>query len=564
MKTMKTTFILCLAMLFNCLAYGKTTEISFFIKKKTPWQSLMSVMHSHGMDTTNLNVLSYIPLTDIEEISPDLAKTYRVSKPIKYYDAEMLGTIITDYMIVKYGNRNKEKYDYYKNRFNPDFDVSDYETFVSTYPNSRYADELKSKALCLEEQFSWIRNNTYEKSQEIFRKYEDNLCLYIGYVSIANDNMAYRRTIEDWEQLQMQLAYTDRLDCAAYYTFMDSHFRHLQGFYKMISDSISQCQQRQQQKAWLEACIEHTVDGYENYLLLYPYSQEANEAKRRIEDITAWQQAVSENTHESYSYYYNEFPSGDSVNVAGERMKIMEEPAWQKAQKQNTIASYESFLNQYPNGYYSNLALNQQLELEIKKFNCKKGGAITKMELIGVCSQQAYSWLCFGNVGKDYDINILLQGSTPVKVALKPGQSHWARVKNGQYKIYVTSSNGSEWEENGHGSLNVEDGVYAQSWYSYAYNTLFPTITIINKEAFIDQLALNNFSEAAYNRAQLEVNKLSEKDMDSKRKVLRNVTRQKLEEANNQIEYEKIIRETEDDENVNLMLKNILFWIHYQ
>ena len=561
MKTMKTTFILCMSILFCGRSYGNPTDILCF-NKKDPWKSLMSVVYAHGMDTTGLNVLSVFSLTDIKEISPDLAKTYRVNEPIQYNHAEMLGTVITDYMKSRYGNRNGEKYDYYKNRFNPTFSESDYVAFVSNYPRSRYADELKSKALCLDQYGRWLFNKTNEESYETYRKYGVSRCPYPGFVSIAENNNSYRKTLEDWDQLQMELASIGWSDCEAYYTFKDSHTAHLTSFYWAIPDSIFQCEQRQQQRAWREACRMHTVEGYQNYLQHYPNTQETNEAQRRIEDITAWQRAVAENTHESYSYYYNEFLFGDSVNVAGERLRIMEESAWQKAQKRNTIASYESFVKQYPDGYYYNLALNRQLELELKKFNPKKGGAITKMELGGVSSQQAYSLLCFGNVGKDYDITVSLLGNTPVKAVLKPGQSHWARVRNGQYKIYVTSSNGSEWKENGHGNITLEDGLYAMTWYSYSYVSFIPIV--VDSESFIDKSAEARISGEIEKRAQLEIDKLMKQDVSIKRKIVRNVARQKLEESNNRNEYEKIYKETEDDENVDLVLKYFLLWLYYQ
>lgn len=560
MKTIKTAFILCVSMLFCVSSYGKTTAISCF-NKKDPWKSLMSVMYAHGKDTTGLNVLSVFSLKDIKEITPDLAKAYRVSEPIQYDEAQNLGTVITDYMKAKYGDRTGEKYYYYKNRFNPDYSEADYKAFVLIYPRSRYADELKSKALCLDQCGRWFSNTTNEESYETYREYGVSHCPYPGFVSIADNNNSYRKTLEDWDQLQKELASTGWSDCEAYYTFWDSHYASLSSFYWAIPDSISQCEQRQQQKAWREACRMHTVEGYQNYLQHYPDAQETKEVERRIEDITAWQRAVAENTHESYSRYYNEFLDGDSVNVAGERLRIMEEAAWQKAQKKNSIASYEGFVKQYPDGYYSNLALNRQLELEIKKFNPKKGGAITKMELMGVSSQPSYSLLCFGNVGKNYDITVSLLGSTPVKVVLKPGQSHWARVKNGQYKIYVTSSNGSEWNESGHGCITVEDGLYAMSWYSFTYKTYTYMAVVINDQSFIDKLAEARISREIENRAQLEVDKLMKQDVSMIRKIIRNVARQKLEAENNQKEYEKICRDTEDDENVYLMLKYFLLWL---
>lgn len=551
MKTFTKSIILCLAVLFCGSAYAETTKTTCFNKQKDPWRSLMSVMYSHGIDTTGLDVTSVMSLTDIALVNSDLAKAYRVSEPIFFTENTMLGLIITDYMKVKYKNKNGEKYDYYKNRFDPLFDMDSYNKFMSQYPRSRHADELKSKALCLDQNYSWYTNKTDEENHDTYRQYGVSQCPYPGFVSIANENNLYRKTLEDWDQLQMELSSTDRSDCQVYDDFMRIHSGHLGGVYWVVSDSIAQCQQRQQQNAWRDARKMHTVEGYRNYLLLYPDSKEANEAERRIEDITAWQQAVEGNSHESFGRYYSEYPLGDSVAVAGEKLRIMEEAAWQKAQKNNTIGSYESFLKQYPNGYYSGLALNRQLELEIKKFNSNKGGTVTKLELAGFSSQQGYSLLCFGNIGINDDITVSLLGSSPVKVVLKPGQSHWAKVKNGQYKIYVTSSNGSKWEEKGHGNLYVEDGLYDEMWYSYTYSTFIPTVTPTFDSKFIDRTAFNRISKEIDERIELEMKKLMKQDINSKRKVLRNVFRQFYEDNNNQQEYERMIRETEDDDNVN-------------
>ena len=87
---------------------------------------------------------------------------------------------------------------------------------------------------------------------------------------------------------------------------------------------------------------------------------------------------------------------------------------------------------------------------------------------------------------------------------------------------------------------------------------LIPTITPTLHSNYIDQTANDRLSTELLERIQLELEKLLKQDITSKKKVLRNVLRQFYEENNNREEYERIIRDTENDDNVNGILRLLL------
>lgn len=555
MKTFKTIFLL---MSFTLMIVEPThANNSCFRKEKDAWQILINVLDSYQVKTTDLDVTSRFSSTlqdnnklDLRnDIESDLAKAYRVKKPVSIEPNAMLGEIVCAFMEAKYARKNGEKYDYYKIRYSPVVD-DEYLCFKAKYPNSRYNEELESKSSCVKQNAAWHSCKDNKDCHVVYDRYGVCCCPYDGYRVISERNNKCRKTMEDWDELQQSWDGGLGADGDRYAYFIQNHDT-LANYYTVAYDSLNVCRQRQ---AWHTACEEHSIEGYRSYVMNYPNSKEAFVAKLKIEEMVAWQQAVEANTHESYGMYYTNYPEGDSVAVAAEKLRLMEEEDWGKAQKQNTIRSYERFVAQYPNGYYTESALECQIRLEIERFKGKGKGSIDKLELEGISSRQGYGLLCFGNVGRNFDITVSMLGNTPVKVNMKPGQCQWVWAKNGEYQIYVTSSNGSEWEENGHGTVLIEDGLYYNRWYSWVSSYY---ISPEQSKIFIDEGASVRIDSEVVKRICSEVDKAMLLDIDVQRKMLRNYYRQFCEKTNDKEEFEKILRDLEDDENVIRLIKGI-------
>lgn len=557
MKTIKTLILLTLVMMLVKPIHAG----SFcFRKEKDPWQILIEVLDTYQVDTAGLNVTSPFDFTlwsnnklDYwQNIKQDLSKAYRVRKPVDIESDAMLGEVVCAYMEAKYAKKRGEKYDYLKISYSPSFWA--YLSFMAKYPDSNHNEELELKSACVAENISWRLSNDDDDRNMVYLQYGESHCSYNGFHSLSVQNNLYRKAVEDWKGVLLEQQKDPTFDCDRYEAFILNHAGSLVGFNWAVHDSLGICQQRM---AWFTACELHSIDGYCDFVMDYPDSKEAETALRIIEDLSAWQLAVDDNTHASYSKYYREFPQGDSAMVAESKLKQMEEDAWQKACAKNTIESYESFVAQYPQGYYTETALKRQIDMEILKFDSKGKETIDKLEIIGISSRQGYGLICFGNVGKSNDITVLLQGKTPVKVTLKPGQSQWVWAKNGEYKIFVTSSNGSEWEENGRGTVLVEDGVYHNSW--YAWTSYFTHYSDEMREIlYTDKEARDRIADEALWRVYEEMEKFEKTEIGVQKRMLKNCYRQYLEKENDKEEYEKLCRDLEDDENVGLLIRTLL------
>ena len=556
MKTLRTLLLLTFAIMIGEPIHA---EDLCFRKEKDAWRILIEVLDSHQVNTTGLNVATHLNQVlwdnnkwqERDGIIHDLAKAYRVRKPVYIQSDAMLGEIVSAYMEAKHSRKKGEKHDYLVACYSPC--LYDLLSFMAQYPNSKHFKELELKSACVKQNNSWQMCLDDNERYKVYQQYAVSYCPYEGFHTLADQNNQYRKAVEDWTILTMDRPGDFDCNCDIYASFIRDHSDALCGFNWAVYDSLSACQQR---NAWLNACEQHSIEGYQDFVLEYPDSREAKRAIRIIEDMTAWQEAVDGDTHASYSKYYTNYPDGDSIVVAANKLKQIEEKAWQEACRRNTIESYEQFVAQYPQGYYTESALNRQIEMEIKKFDTKGKGCIDKLQLIGISSRPGYGLVCFGNVGKNYDITVLLQGKTPVKVTMKHGQSQWVWVKNGDYKIYVTSNNGSEWKENGHGTVTVEDGVYYNSW--YAWTSYINYTNELREELYTDIDACYRITNEVAQRVYCEMEKFEKLEIGIQKKMLINYFRQYLEKENNKEEYGKLCRDLENDANVALLLQLIM------
>lgn len=475
------------------------------INKKKPdrWQSLLNILSQNGVDTNGLNVTSKVHITNL--IASDLKKEYRIKDPIILED-KMLGTVLTDlYKKMMSGKKRDEKYYYEILRYDPTIDYSKYEAFVRKYPSSRYNEELLSKYLCLEQYRSWNSCQSDEEETAVYNMFGTSHCPYPGFASLAESNNAKRAIKEDWDTA------------------------------KRI----------------------HTIQSFQRFIHKYPLSDKAKIAQNEIQEIEVWQQAEEKGTHKSYSHYYTLYRNGSMAKAAIDRLREMEEPAWRDAQQQNTVTAYERFVEQYPDGYYRDSALNLQLNKELSRFKDYED-SMEEISPLGFNDRQGYSRIFLGNVGKPGSGSIILslKGQKPFKVSLAPGEYQWVTLPNGVYHLYATSDGGAKY--NGKNTFNVEDGIYAIE--PYAYTTLNDDVISpkIRKLLSTDKEVVQRFDSEIMSYCIQAAELLEGQDLNTKRKILRNVFRRLCEEDNDKETYELIFKNTETEEVVNSIIQLFL------
>ena len=133
---------------------------------------------------------------------------------------------------------------------------------------------------------------------------------------------------------------------------------------------------RYDDEAWANAERRNTIAGYEDYLEAWPEGRHASKARERIEEMKAaaeaiaedaaeraaqeaadWDKAARENTIESYGAYLAKHPSGEHAEEAQRRMRTLQASAadrnvWDQAAALNTVAGYQQYLSSFPQGAY--------------------------------------------------------------------------------------------------------------------------------------------------------------------------------------------------------------------
>ena len=134
---------------------------------------------------------------------------------------------------------------------------------------------------------------------------------------------------------------------------------------------------RYDNRAWANAEQRNTIAGYEDYLEAWPEGLHASQARERIAEMKAaaeaiaedaaerqaqeaadWDKAARTNTIESYGEYLAKHPSGEHAEEAQRRMQQLkasaaDRRAWEQAAALNTVAGYEQYLSSFPRGAYT-------------------------------------------------------------------------------------------------------------------------------------------------------------------------------------------------------------------
>ena len=125
------------------------------------------------------------------------------------------------------------------------------------------------------------------------------------------------------------------------------------------------------EEAWIRALEKDTLEGYREYLTLFPDGKFKDDAQKEINayDNKAWATAEQRNTLAGYEDYLEAWPEGLHASKARERIAEIKAKAeaiakdaaeraaldkthWETAARENTIDSYGRYLTQQPTGQY--------------------------------------------------------------------------------------------------------------------------------------------------------------------------------------------------------------------
>lgn len=134
---------------------------------------------------------------------------------------------------------------------------------------------------------------------------------------------------------------------------------------------------RYDDNAWANAEQRNTIAGYEDYLEAWPEGRHTSKARERIAEMKAaaeaiakdaaeraaqeaadWEKAARANTVDSYGEYLSKHPAGKNAEEARRRMQSLQaaaadKNAWDQASALNTAAGYEQYLTSFPQGAYT-------------------------------------------------------------------------------------------------------------------------------------------------------------------------------------------------------------------
>ncbi len=129
-------------------------------------------------------------------------------------------------------------------------------------------------------------------------------------------------------------------------------------------------------KAWDIAEKRSTISGYEDYLEGWPEGLHASKARERIAEMKAraeaiakdaaeraaqektdWASAARSNSIDSYGKYLTKHPAGEHADEAQKRIDRLQasaadQSAWQQAKAANRADAYQQYLTSFPQGAY--------------------------------------------------------------------------------------------------------------------------------------------------------------------------------------------------------------------
>ena len=137
-------------------------------------------------------------------------------------------------------------------------------------------------------------------------------------------------------------------------------------------------------EAWVKALEKDTLEGYREYLTLFPEGKHKEDAQKEIDkyDNKAWATAEQRQTLSGYEDYLEAWPEGLHASKAREKIAEIKARAeaiakdaaeraaqdsadWDKAALENTLDSYGRYLTQQPRGKWVNEAQKRIEQIKV-------------------------------------------------------------------------------------------------------------------------------------------------------------------------------------------------------
>ncbi len=545
-KTVALALLLAVAGVANAMPTGTMPAK----KDPDPWQTMKTVMSQQGMDTTMASVRTYVGATRHSSLLYAYKKAMNVEECVFVSNDSYLGDYICAILNAKYSKKKGEKWEYLKVQYSAK--VETMHSFLMSYPQSKYADEIRSKADCLKTYSDFCMVYDMSKLDAVCKKYPDDMvCPYEGYARIAETINQWKSDWNDWQRISHS---SGMEDFEVYEVFADSHPNTCSVLKYVSCDSVRVSRERYDYRVAME---QSTVASLKNFLSQHPTSTKAHYVGKLLAEKETWEAAVKGNTHEDYLIFLQRYPQSDSAVVAKERMRQMEEPDWIVTEKTNTEASYTAFLDKWPEGYYAETAAARQLEKALAKRKMRKSNMQKMFELIAPCAMEGHSKIRIGNLSKDKDevMTVSISGSkNEYTFKLNSGEWKTYTVPNGQYSIYVYAKKAREGDAfNSKGKLKVEDGVYQMYQYTYDLKDQNCPDSILFQR-YVSKQMYKRWLSDGISLIENEMDLLEKKDDATKRTKLRSFFIQwEMEDE----EFKKVYRELQYDYNLDSFIYSL-------
>lgn len=473
------------------------TSSTTFSESLTPYQFIKKIWKEQVNDSTDFSLLTVVPVETLNKISPLLKKEFKVKSDFQFDSKTDVGRVLTTLLKEK-SKKSNAKNDFLVIRYSTD--RHDFENYLKTYPDSKFAIEVRGRMICLKE-CDLLRKAEKSKKRSDYEEFAKlcagtSVCTYDGYKEISSKNHVYASAIADWFAL---LDRKDKED-GIYKDFAIYLEKYGQNsiFSKEATDSMNYYKDRYD---WNIAKKSDSLNAYKKYLEHHNDGNFSWHAENKVKEFEMWEKAVASDKYEDYCTYYNEYPNGKFTQETIKKLKKEEDELWNKVKKSEgrstgtgdifdpALVEYTMFVNKYPSGYYASEAQNKIAELRLAPY-LKDTPTLGEMPKQGPYSTLGYSLICLGNVDKSAKITVSLSGPTGFSKTIAPGKYMWIKVKNGAYKILVQSSRTENWW----GNANYDSGVYAGAW---STSTSINGISMISNK---DEKALEKVKEEIFRK----------------------------------------------------------------
>jgi hypothetical protein len=292
--------------------------------------------------------------------------------------------------------------------------ITEYEKFLSDYPNGKYSNEAKKELDKLYEEKAW--ENT--KRTNTIYSYDNFIKLYPK----------------------------------------SNHILDAKNKLIVLKDHL----------AWQEADIIGTINSYQVYISNFPNGLMKINALKMIKELEIiqpkWKITLEKNTPEVYRQFISDFKDSSYAVLAKNHLLELENIFWKQAEEKNNIKNFKKYLSNFPNGIHLVEAEKAIIDLEVEEIFKGKHHTLPPMSKIsnGFKNEKINYIEVFNNTV--YDLTVRYSGNfESKKIVVKPYKTKNITLVNGKYKI--AASVNTTGVINYVGEDNLKGGSYGSEFY---------------------------------------------------------------------------------------------------